>query len=106
MIAKDCFRQINVFTVGLEAGREAMPVFSSEEEAEMFLWLQTTEDGWTVRETSPGQLTSVLYGPCADAEKVMLDPLSEIGAGEQVGLVSIDRESFLERILVGKVTAT
>src|SRR5215213_4489545 len=77
--AKDGFGQPEVLTVDLHGTGEALPVFSFEEEAEMFLWLQRTEDGREVRETTPGQLVSILYGPCADVGRVILDPLPEIG---------------------------
>src|SRR5215208_5660985 len=50
--AKDGFGQLEVLTVDLDGTGEALPIFSFEEEAEMFLWLQTTEDGREVRETT------------------------------------------------------
>jgi hypothetical protein len=85
VIAKDGFGKPDPLTVDLDGAGEALPIFSFEEEAEMFLWLQTTEDGREVRETTPGQLVSILYGPCADVGRVMLDPLPEIGARMQKG---------------------
>ena len=48
--AKDGFGQTEVLTVDLGGTGEALAVFSFEEEAEMFLWLQRTEDGREVRE--------------------------------------------------------
>ena len=74
-------------------------MFSFEEEAEMFLWLQRTEDGREVRETTPGQLVSILYGPCADVGRVMLDPLPEIGASMQISLLGMDRNDFVESVM-------
>ena len=96
---KDGFGQLEVLTVDLDGTGEALPVFSFEEEAEMFLWLQTTEDGREVRETTPGQLVSILYGPCADVGRVMLDPLPEIGARMQIGLLGMDRNDFVESVM-------
>jgi hypothetical protein len=86
-------------TVDLDGTGEALPVFSFEEEAEMFLWLQTIEDGREVRETTPGQLVSILYGPCADVGRVMLDPLPEIGASMQISLLGMDRNDFVESVM-------
>ena len=97
--AKDGFGQPEVLTVDLDGTGEALPVFSFEEEAEMFLWLQTTEDGREVRETTPGQLLSILYGPCADVGRVMLDPLPEIGARMQNSLLGMDRNDFVESVM-------
>jgi hypothetical protein len=97
--AKDGFGQPEVLTVDLDGTGEALPVFSFEEEAEMFLWLQTTEDGREVREITPGQLVSILYGPCAHVGRVMLDPLPEIGARMQISLLGMDRNDFVESVM-------
>jgi hypothetical protein len=97
--AKDGFGQLDLLTVDLDGAGEALPVFSFEEEAEMFLWLQTTEDGREVRETTPGQLVSILYGPCAEVGRVMLDPLPEIGASVQISLLGMDRDDFVESVM-------
>ena len=100
--AKDGFGQLDLLRVDLDGTGEALPVFSFKEEAEMFLWLQRTEEGWEVRETTPGQLVSILYGPCADTGRVMLDPLPEIGARMQIGLFGMDRHDFVESVMGAK----
>jgi hypothetical protein len=97
--AKDGFGQLDLLTVDLDGTGEALPVFSFKEEAEMFLWLQTTEEGQKVREIAPGQLVSILYGPCADTGRVMLDPLPEVGARMQIGLFGMDRHDFVESVM-------
>ena len=99
VIAKDGLGQPDLLTVDLDGAGQALPVFSFEEEAEMFLWLQATEDGREVRETTPGQLVSILYGPCADVGRVMLDPLPEIGARLQISLLGMDRRDFVESVM-------
>jgi hypothetical protein len=97
--AKDGVGQLEVLTLDLDGTGEALPVFSFEEEAEMFLCLQTTEDGREVREITPGQLISILYGPCADVGRVMLDPLPEIGASMQISLLGMERNDFVESVM-------
>jgi hypothetical protein len=97
--AKDGVGHPDLLTVELDGAGEALPVFSFEEEAEMFLLLQTTEGGREVRETTPGQLVSILYGPCADVGRVMLDPLPEIGARMQISLLGMDRNDFVESVM-------
>jgi hypothetical protein len=97
--AKDRCGRPDLLTVDLDGRGQALPVFSFEEEAETFLWLQTTEDGWEVRQTTPGQLVSILYGPCADVGRVMLDPLPEIGARVQNSLLGMDRNDFVESVM-------
>jgi hypothetical protein len=96
---KDGFGRPDLLTVDLDGTGQALPVFSFEEEAEMFLCLQTTEDGREVRETTPGQLVSILYGPCADVGRVILDPLPEIGACMQISLLGMDRTDFVESVM-------
>src|SRR5688572_8650889 len=97
--ANDRLGQPAPLTVDLDGTGQALPVFSFEEEAEVFLWLQTTEDGRKVRETTPEQLVSILYGPCADVGRVMLDPLPEIGARMQNSLLGMDRNDFVESVM-------
>ena len=84
----------------LASGKEALPVFSFEDEARMFLELGAS-GGWRVRETTTGELTSVLCGLCANVDRVVLDPvplpgrLSE-GLNE---LLSMEREAFMGSLL-------
>ena len=76
-----------------------MPVFSGEDEAEMFVWLgDAFEDGWQVRETSAGELVSILYGLCAGVGRVALDPSPEMSP-ETFRLVSLSRERFVSWIV-------
>jgi hypothetical protein len=104
--AKDGLGQLDLLTVNLDGAGEALPVFSFEEEAEMFLWLQSTEDGQKVREITPGQLVSILYGPCADVGRVMLDPLPEIGVRMQISLLGMDRNDFVESVMEARSLET
>jgi hypothetical protein len=97
--AKDGFGQLDLLTVDLDGTGEALPIFSFKEEAEMFLWLQPSEEGQKVREIAPGQLVSILYGTCADTGRVMLDPLPEVGARMQIGLLGMDRNDFVESVM-------
>ncbi len=93
--------KMNVLTLRLGGDVEALAVFSFEEEAEMFLHFRgaALEDGWSVRQTSVGELVSVLYGPCANAKKVIMDPTPEVGKKELVGTPSMHRNDFLRSLL-------
>lgn len=105
LVAKDGHLRTEMLTVGCGGGR-ALPVFSGEDEAEMFVWLGGAfEDGWRVRETSTGELVSMLCGPCASVRSVALDPSPGMAKAEMIGLVIVARELFLERIVApGKRT--
>lgn len=66
--------QTEMLTVPL-AGEEAVPVFSHQEEAALFLLSDGLGDGWHVRESRPGGLASMLIGERANVKRVALDPL-------------------------------
>jgi hypothetical protein len=103
LITKHITNRMDIYTTNLCGDGKALVVFSFEEEAEMFLDLRlaASKDRWRVRQTSVGELVSVLYGPCSDTKKVVLDPLPEIGREELTGPLGMHREEFL-RFLVGK----
>ena len=107
LITKHATSRMDVFTIHLGGDGEALAVFSFEEEAEMFLDLRlaTSGEGWKVRQTSVGELVSVLYGPCSDAKKVALDPVPEVGRQKVADLLSMDRNDFLQ-VLLGEVPST
>jgi hypothetical protein len=91
-------RHIEVLMVGC-SGEQALPVFSGEGEAEMFVWLRGAfEDDWRVRQTSAGELVSILYGPCTGVGSVALDPSPEMAA-ETIRQVSVRRERFVSWIV-------
>ena len=99
LVAKDGHLCRDLLTVNCGGGR-ALPVFSGEGEAEMFVWLGGAfQDGWRVRETSTGELVSVLCGPYATVRNVALDPSPKIVKAEMIGLVIVARKRFLDRIV-------
>jgi hypothetical protein len=65
LIAKNENGRIEVLTALLADGEEALPIFSYEQEAELFLNSREAGSGWRVRESTAGELISVLCGPCA-----------------------------------------
>ena len=76
-----------------------LPVFSFEEEAEMFLHLGGHGgDGWRARESGASEIASLLRGSCADVGGVALDPLPGMAEDGTVGLVEVGRERFLGRL--------
>ena len=83
-------------------GEQALPVFSFEEEAELFVRLGASfaGGGWLARETGAGELVSLLLGPLSGVERVALDPLPGRLAGTVIDLLSTDRATFIERLLL------
>jgi hypothetical protein len=96
LVAKQRCNGLEVFTIGTDV----LPVFSFREEAEMFLRLVHVADGWQVRETTCGELVSVLYGPCREVQHVSLDPVPGM-----IELVSLSRRSFIRTLLEGEPKA-
>jgi hypothetical protein len=104
LVVKDRISGMEVLSVDLGSGEEALAVFGFEEEARMFLDLRpaASGEGWRARRTSTGELASVLYGPCSGARRVALDPLPGVlEGGESIGLLAIERNGFL-RMLLGE----
>jgi hypothetical protein len=102
LIAKKRSNSIEVLTFRTDRRQETLPIFSSEEEAEMILRFGGVTGGWWARESGAGELVSILFGPCAGVKKVALDPSPEMVAEGTVGLVSLLREGFTNLIMAGR----
>lgn len=98
MIARRGAKDSDVLVLRLPDGHTALPVFASEEEAGLFLWLQTAADGWRVAEISEADLADLLSDSCAGVRQVVR-PFAADGAGK--GPAGLDREDFL-RALAGE----
>jgi len=103
LIASQTHGRMEVLTFDA-SGETVLPVFSFQEEGELFLLLEATEANWCLRETTTGELVSLLLCLCARVEKVALDPLPGIWERKILELVSTDRRCFV-RHLLGEVGA-
>jgi hypothetical protein len=101
LITRQRTRGLEVFIIG--GNGDVLPIFSFEEEANMFLQLGVPGDRWQVRETTRGELASVLHASCRDIGHVALDPLPETVGEGMVELVSLGREHFI-RVLLSEFT--
>ncbi len=99
LLAKRRCGRLEVLTTSLADGRRVLPVFSFEEEAALFLCLGGQGSSWQVRRTAPGELVSLLYGPCREVELVALDPISEVETDMMNRLVSVERGRFVDILL-------
>lgn len=93
--------RIDVFTIDPYGDGGFLAVFSFKEEAEAFLNLLEDDQkcDWQSRETSSGELVSVLLGPCAGVRRVALDPLPLSYAVVSLPLVSVNKERFVQDLL-------
>ncbi len=103
LIATRMHGRMEVLTINA-SGETVRPVFSFQEEGEFLLGVEATEADWSPRETTTGELVSLLLGLCARVDKVALDPLPGCGKREIIELVSTDRRHFV-RHLMGEVAA-
>lgn len=86
------------FTLSLGHAK-LLPVFSFEEEARLYLALGAQRDGLGVRESSAGEIISLLHGLCASVDGVALDPVPEIGGEVLLDLLSVGRREFVASLL-------
>ena len=94
--------QMNPLTLDPHEDGGFLPVFSFEEEAQAFLELLGDEEkewGWRSRETSPGELISVLLAPCAQVKQVALDPLPVSCAEAFLPFISVKRNHFVKDLM-------
>jgi hypothetical protein len=102
LIAKHGVSGIDVLTIQLGDGAEALAVFAFEGEARVFVDSRSGASGeaWEARQAWPGELASVLLGPCSAARRVALDPLPEaVEEGKSETLRAVDRDDFLGMLL-------
>jgi hypothetical protein len=81
LIAKHGVSGLDVLTIHLGGGAEVLVVFTFEEEARVFLdsRLGASGEGWEARQTWPGELASVLYGPCSAVKRGGVGPAARSG---------------------------
>ena len=80
--------------VDLADGRKALALFSGEE-ARMFCSLREEgERDSHLRETSVGDVLSLLHCSLTAASHVALDPLPEVLRSRLLGLITLERERF------------
>jgi hypothetical protein len=101
-----CYRnnRMQVLTIDPDGDGGYLPVFSFEEEAQTFLCLsEDDQEGrrWRIRETTVGELISVLLAPCANVRQVTLDPLPLSLGRTMLPYISVARERFVEDLLMG-----
>jgi hypothetical protein len=77
-------------------GREAIALFSGEEEAMMFRHFSKEGVNSSILETSAGEVLSLLYGPWSVAGHVALDPVPEVLDIRLSGLLRLSREHFAQ----------
>ena len=103
MVARDGEGRLEPLCVRAAGTSWVLPIFSFEEEAEMFVHLGGYADsGWRARESCAGELVSLLCGSCIGVEGVALDPLPEMLEDGTIGLVEVERGRFVGQLMASK----
>ena len=105
LIAKVDAGRVRVLTTDLARGETALPVFGFEDEARMFRRLAVPYDGWRVRETTVGELVSLLLGLCSGVGWVLLDPVPALNGRLPANPLGMRRQLFVEFLLSRNTTA-
>jgi hypothetical protein len=97
VVARNGDKGLEVFVLQMGKG-QVLPVFSAGWAARGYLFAEAPGGGWYVRACIPGQLISLLVGPCASVEWIALDPRpGPRSGGEAANLMP--RENFVDYLL-------
>ncbi len=96
LIVREEKGRVEVLTIWLAGYGEVLPVFSFEEEARSFCERRGLGGGWRDKKVSTDELVLVLFGLCADVERVALDPLPQAGTETLLALTHMRCEDFVE----------
>ena len=93
--------RMDALTLDPDSDGGFLAVFSFKEEAEAFLSLLEDDhkSDWRSRQTTAGELVSILMGPCASVKEVALDPLPLWLSRAMLRFVSVNRERFVRYLL-------
>ena len=105
LVAKYRLREMQVLALRLDSGEEVLPVFSSGTAARTLLGLlprcvsqwQGLAEGWYARESTTGELISLLFGSCRSVDLVALDLQLESASEELSATLLMRREDFIAR---------
>lgn len=90
--------RLNLLTLST-GGREMLPVFSTELAARTFLRFSLLDAGWQVRESSAGELISLLMGHIADVDLVSLDPPLAAALDESAPVELTTKKDFIGSLM-------
>lgn len=100
LIVRDTENGVETYTTDLGASDSGrmLPVFSFEEEAEMYLFLRGSRGDWRISEALAGDLHRLFDTILENIVCVTLDPIPENSFFDTTGLLSITRQDFIVRL--------
>ncbi len=97
VVARQGDKGLEVLRVPLEGKGLVLPVFSAGWAARGYLFAEAPGGGWYGRACTPGELISMLAGPCAGVEWVAFDPRPGRSGSEAPSVMP--RENFVHYLL-------
>lgn len=104
VVTRDGDKGLEVLRVPLEGKGETLPVFTAGWAARGYLFAEAPGGGWYVRAYTPGELVSMLAGPCVGVEWVALDPRPGRSGGEAPNVMP--REHFVDYLLCSRASSS
>ena len=98
VVARRGDRGLEILRVPSGRRDQVLPVFTAGWAARGYLFAEATGWGWHVRECSPGELVSLLFGFCADVGWVALDPRPGHRSGG-LAASAMPRDNFIDYLL-------
>ena len=96
LIARHENNRLELLTLGAGRRGEVLPVFGTERAARGFLRGGGFDGGWLVRESTAGELVSLLLGHLADVDTVALDPPPEV---PDAGVHRTSKKEFIDALM-------
>lgn len=98
LIARHSHHRMDVLVSHTENGAE-LPVFSTKQAAWRFLRSSASGSDWHVRESTAGELISLLMGHIADVEKVVVDPPVRLISDENAPTEHFSKNEFIGSLM-------
>ena len=98
VVARDGEKGLEVLCVPSKEKGGVLPAFSAGWTARAYLFAEAPGGGWYVRACTPGELVSLLVGPCAGVVWVALDPRPGPRHGGEAATV-MPLENFVDYLL-------
>ena len=106
LIARRENNRLELLTLAAKSCGETLPVFGTERAARDFLRRGGFGGDWRVRESSNGELVSLLVGHLAGVDHVALDPPPGLAASEDPELPSTSKKGFIAALMSEPLAAS
>jgi hypothetical protein len=104
LIARREGNRLEVLTLATRPRREILPVFDTAEAARAFLCSGGVGGDWWARESTAGELVSLLVGHLPRVDRIVLDPVFGVSDGEAEPR-SMSKQEFVAALMAEPLAA-